>query len=94
MGGCLATDEIARGDLANSVLENPIYKESWDAVRSGIIQAWENAPIRDKDGQNELKLMLKVMNDVRKYVEQTMQTGKMAKIQMENESVVRRMFRR
>lgn len=90
----MATDEISRGDLAQSVLDNPIYQESWAAVRDGIIQAWENAPIRDKEGQSELKLMLKVLGDVRKYVEQTAATGKLAKIQMENESVVKRMFRR
>lgn len=88
-------EELQRGDMASAVLENPIYAESWELVRNGIIAAWENAPIRDKEGQNELKLMLKVLGDVRKAVEQTMNTGKMARIQIEQESageMVMRMF--
>lgn len=88
------SDEVQRGDLATAVLDNPVYVESWDMVRAGIIQAWENAPIRDKEGQNELKLMLKVMTDVRKTIEQTMQTGKLAKIQIEQEGLVSRIFKR
>lgn len=89
-----ASDELQRGDMAAAVLDNPIYAESWDMVRNGIISAWENAPIRDKEGQNELKLMLKVLGDVRKTVEQTMQTGKMARIRLEQEGLVSRMFNR
>lgn len=88
------SEEVQRGDMATAVLENPIYAESWESVRNGIIAAWENAPIRDKEGQNELKLMLKVLTDVRKTVEQTMQTGKLARIQIEQEGLVSRMFKR
>ena len=88
------SEELRRGELAASVLDNPIYAESWELVRAGIIAAWENAPIRDKEGQNELKLMLKVLGDVRKTVEQTMQTGKLARIQIEQEGIVSRMFKR
>lgn len=87
-------EELQRGDMAAAVLDNPIYAESWDMVRAGIIAAWENCPIRDKEGQNELKLMLKVLGDVRKTVEQTMQTGKLARIQIEQEGLVSRMFKR
>ncbi len=88
------SEELRRGELATAVLENPIYAESWELVRAGIIQAWESAPIRDKEGQNELKLMLKVLGDVRKTVEQTMQTGKLARIQIEQEGIVSRLFKR
>ena len=88
------SDELQRGDMAAAVLDNPIYAESWEMVRNGIIAAWENAPIRDKEGQNELKLMLKVLGDLRKTVEQTMQTGKLARIQIEQEGIVSRTIKR
>lgn len=87
-------EELRRGDQARQVIENEIYAESWQSVRDGIISAWENAPIRDKEGQNELKLMLKLLNDVRANIETTMQTGKMAKIMIERESVFRKTVNR
>ncbi|MHB1176082.1 MAG: hypothetical protein ACYCZJ_13265 [Sulfuriferula sp.] len=80
--------ELQRGEQARQVLESEIYAESWQAVRDGIISAWESAPIRDKEGANELKLMLKLLTDVRRNVETVMQTGKMAKIQIERESLL------
>lgn len=79
------SEEQRRGELAADVLENPLYREAFDSVRAGIIHAWETAPIRDKEGQGELKLMLKLLTDVQRNLETTMQTGKMAKIQIERE---------
>lgn len=80
-------EEMMRGEQARQVMENEIYIEAWKSVREAIISAWESAPIRDKEGQNELKLMLKLLTDVRKNVETVMQTGKMAKIAIERESM-------
>lgn len=87
-------EELRRGVLAESLLGNELYKESWQEVRSAIIQAWEKAPIRDKEGQNELKLMLKLLTDVKKNVEQVVSTGKMAKIQIERETLLDKAKRR
>lgn len=88
------SDELRRGDMARLVLENPIYVETMQSLRDGIMQAWENAPIRDKEGQNELKLMLKLLGDLQRNIETVMQTGKMAKIQIERESVFRKTVNR
>lgn len=79
------TEEDFRGEKARMILENPVYDESWTKVREAIIKAWENAPIRDKEGQNELKLMLKLLVDARKNLETVMQTGKLARLQIERE---------
>lgn len=87
-------EELRRGELARQVIENEIYAEAWQSVRDGIIHAWESAPIRDKEGQNELKLMLKLLTDVRRNVETVMNTGKMAKIQIERESMFRKTVNR
>ena len=89
-----ADEELRRGELARQVIENKIYAESWQSVRDGIISAWESAPIRDKEGQNELKLMLKLLTDVRRNVETVMNTGKMAKVQIERESMFRKAVNR
>lgn len=87
-------EELRRGEQARQVIENEIYAEAWKSVRDGIISAWESAPIRDKEGQNELKLMLKLLTDVRRNIETVMNTGKMAKIQIERESMFKRAVNR
>lgn len=87
-------EEIFRGEQAKNIIENRIYKESWQKVREGIITAWESAPVRDKEGQHELKLMLKCLKDVQNYMENVVMTGKMAKIQVEKGNFVSNMFRK
>ena len=87
-------EELRRGELARQVIENEIYAEAWQSVRDGIISAWESAPIRDKEGQNELKLMLKLLTDVRRNIETVMNTGKMAAVQIERESMFKRAVNR
>lgn len=88
------SEQLRRGELARQVIENEIYAEAWQSVRDGIIHAWESAPIRDKEGQNELKLMLKLLTDVRRNIETAMQTGKLAKLQIERESMFRKTVNR
>lgn len=88
------SEELRRGELARQVIENEIYEEAWQSVRDGIIHAWESAPIRDKEGHNELKLMLKLLTDVRRNIETAMQTGRLAKLQLERESMFRKTVNR
>ncbi len=77
--------EMSRGQQARELLEHPMFVEAFDKVRSGILQSWEASPIRDEDGQRTLRLMLKVLGDVRKNIEEVAQTGKIAMIQREQE---------
>lgn len=87
-------DELKRGEQARQVVENEIYIEAWQGVRDTLIRKWEACPIRDKEGQHELKLMLKLLTDVRRNIETVMQTGQMAKIEIERESIFRQTVNR
>ena len=78
-----AEKELERGRIAASLLENEIYKEAVEKVKTAIIDTWANSPIRDTEGQHELRLMLKCLNDVQGHIQTVMQTGQMAKIQQE-----------
>ena len=78
-------DEVRRGEQARSLLENPLYIEAKEIVRQGIIDKWIECPVRDLEGQHSLKLMLKLYSDMVGYVEQVLQTGKLASIQLESE---------
>lgn len=73
-------EEIRRGNMAKNVLENEVYLEAFESVRQAIISAWESAPIRDREGHHELRLMLKSLKDIEGHLKMVMETGKMAQI--------------
>ena len=68
-------EEAAR---ARSVLDDDAYKNASKAVRDAIIEAWEQCPIRDKEGAHELKLMLKLHGDIEKHMRKAVDDGKFA----------------
>ena len=72
--------EERRGRMAQEILDNALFKESFHSVKTGILEAWANSPIRDHEGQHELRLMLKLLNDVEANLVDVMQTGKLAQI--------------
>lgn len=80
--------EAEQGRQAELLLDNPIYKESIEAVRAAIFQAWASCPIRDIEGQHELKLMLKLLHDLTLNIETVAQTGKMAKIEIKRQKTL------
>lgn len=81
-------DELTRGAWARQIIDNPIYQEAFDEVENGIIQKWKDCPIRDQQGAHELKLMLKLLGEVKQHIQTVFDTGKMAEIQTEQERKV------
>lgn len=79
------SEELRRGEQARQLLQNELYQDAITQVRQAIIDKWISAPMRDIEGQHELKLMLKLLGDVTGYIQTTMETGKMAQIQLEGE---------
>lgn len=77
--------DINRAQQAKFLLDNPIYQEAIEGVRSAIITAWSNAPIRDVDGQHELKLMLKLLTDLENNILRAVNDGKLAQIEIERQ---------
>lgn len=77
--------DVTRAQQAKHLLDNPIYQESIKSVREAIIKAWSDAPIRDVDGQHELKLMLKLLNDLENNILRVVNDGKIAQIEIERQ---------
>ena len=70
--------DLDRGQRAERLLQDPMLNEAFSLVETAIHQAWASAPIRDREGQHELKLQLKLLGDVRANLEQALQDGKLA----------------
>lgn len=88
-----------RGHKAEKLLNDPLLKDAFTLVAQAIHERWEAAPLRDRDGAHELKLMLKLLNDVRATLERAIADGKLAAAELEqlNKPIIpaiRRFFRR
>lgn len=59
--------------------------EYFQMVRQGIFNTWAESPIEDIQGQHKLRLMLKLLEDVRGNIRTVAETGQMAKIQIQQE---------
>lgn len=70
--------DVDRGARAQRLLEDPIFDGAFKAVEQAIHEQWAASPIRDHEGQHELRLMLNLLRDVRASLEQTMTDGKIA----------------
>jgi ABC-type siderophore export system fused ATPase/permease subunit len=81
-------EEDARGRQANELLENSMFREAVDTLRQSLVDKWLASPIRDIEGQHELRLMAKLLGDIEGYIANIAKTGKMAAIQLERESKV------
>jgi hypothetical protein len=78
-------EEAQHGYEAKLLLENDIFREAMENIRTGIYEKWRSCPIRDVQGQHELKLMDKLLSELEGYIKQVVDTGKMAEIQLEHE---------
>ncbi len=65
-----------RGRQAKEVLENPIYKEAWDLVRSRLLVAMEMS--KTDEATLRGKLCLGLLNDVRRFMDRALEDGKVA----------------
>jgi hypothetical protein len=72
-------DDMTRGAKAQALLQNPLFVEAFESVSQAIHDQWANCPVRDRDGAHELRLMLKLLNDVRSVFELAVSDGKEAR---------------
>lgn len=79
-------EEVDRGAKAEKLLNDPILDEAFALVRSAIVEKWETTPLRDRDGAHELKLMLKLLGDVRANLEQAVADGKLAAAELKQQA--------
>lgn len=88
--------ESERGARARLLLESEVYQEAVSTVRNAIIDKWSTSPVADKDGQHELRLMLKLLNDVEANIKDVADTGKLAneqlRIEQEKQSMASRIL--
>ena len=76
--------EVKRGEQASQVLDNPLFQETVEKVREGIIRSMATSPLGDSETHNRLVIAMQLLNQIEKQLTDVMQTGKMAAIQTDN----------
>jgi hypothetical protein len=77
-------NEIKRGEQAEKILNNDVYKDAFNVVKNNIINAMNDSPLGDDKTHNRLVIALQTLSQIEKALADVMQTGKMAKIQVED----------
>lgn len=69
-------NKIQRAEKAQRILDDEIFKESFESVRQALLQKFETAPVNDAEGMVKVRLCLKLLSDVRANLETVMRDGK------------------
>lgn len=83
-------EEMIRGEEAERVLSNPIFIESIDKVRNGIISSMEQSALGDESTHNRLVIALQLLNKIEKNIKEVAETGKMIKMQIDKPNFLSR----
>ena len=74
--------DARRGELARSVLDNPVYAESYDLIERSIVEAWKES--RDAAERDELHRLHKTLAKAKNLIESVMRTGEVAQAELKH----------
>jgi hypothetical protein len=77
------TKDVERGNQAARLLNDPVLCDAFEEVKRAIHEQWASCPLRDREGAHELRLMLKLTNDVWAVLEAALSDGKVAVQELE-----------
>jgi hypothetical protein len=83
-------EEMLRGEEADRLLANPLFKESISKVREGIVSSMEQSALGDEHTHNRLVIALQLLSKIEKNIREVAETGKMVKIQIESKGLFSR----
>lgn len=76
------TEQLERAAAAKRALDNPALRAAFDNVREAIVHRIEQCPMRDTEGAEKLRIMLRLLNDVRTNLESAVNDGKVVELRI------------
>ncbi len=70
--------QMLAGAKAQRSLDDPGLMKAFADVEAAITARWASSPLNDRDGQFHLRLMLKLLGDLRANLECAVADGKLA----------------
>lgn len=86
--------EQQRGTEARQILNNKYLKEAFEAAEKSILDQMDEVSLRDDDMHTKLIIARKTVSAIRRYIERVVETGEVAKLQLDKPGIVRGMFKR
>tara|TARA_R100000687_G_C6362773_1_gene124225 strand:- start:278 stop:526 length:249 start_codon:yes stop_codon:yes gene_type:complete len=75
--------EKQRGLRAKQLLEDEIFVEAKNIIKTSLYQEWLNTPIRDSEGREKIFLMSKMFETLLVQLQSVLETGKLATKQID-----------
>ena len=85
-------DEIRRAAEAEALLDNKVLKAAFDNTESQLLAQMRSAGFHDEKKHHHLVLALQVLGAIRRNIEVTIETGQMAKLELDNKGKLSRLF--
>ena len=79
---------IYEGQRAKEILDNEVFQKVFVDCRNEITDQWKNSPARDEQGREKLWLMLSLANKLESMIKTTLETGKLANLEMQHRQSV------
>jgi hypothetical protein len=76
------TEQLERAANAKRLLDSPALQAAFAEVREAIVHRIEQCPMRDTEGAEKLRIMLKLLNDVRANLEGAISDGKVTQFRL------------
>jgi hypothetical protein len=81
-------ERLYAGDRAREVLENEVFTQVFADIESDLIESWRNIPASDTEhhlrSRERIHLSLTLLGKVKACIVQTLETGKLAKLELEH----------
>jgi hypothetical protein len=77
-------DEVQRGQLAESLRNNPLLQEIFQALRDSYITDWSQTERSDVDKREQQYYLLKALDDIELELQSIISTGRLATQQIES----------
>ena len=77
-----SAEQMARGDRAKVLLEDPMIATALADMRATLRTAWESSPARDVEGREELYRYMRTIENFESCLRRHMETGEIARHHM------------
>lgn len=81
-------ERIYNGDRAKEILDNEVFQQVFTDLNMEITEQWKKSPARDEEGREKLWLMLSLLNKLETMVKTTLDTGKLARLELEHQQTL------
>jgi hypothetical protein len=82
-------EELQRAEQAKQILRNPLVREALDGIKSGIIENWRQAPVKDTDLREKLWSIYAGACKFEELLQSHIETGKLAQASLNERNTPR-----